>query len=62
MYEYVSLGLFLSGQDVMSCGFVPSLMSGLLAASCVLDKNLVLELAKLHKQLKSDASKEGKSK
>ena len=50
------------GQDIMSSGFVSALMSGLLATSCILNKNLVLDLAKLHSQLKIEAKKEEKTK
>lgn len=46
-------GLFLSGQDVMCSGFVPSMMSGLLCASAILKTNLFNDLVLLHKKVKA---------
>jgi len=45
-------GLFLTGQDIMSAGFVSALNAGLLCASAVLEQNLFLDVAKLHKESK----------
>jgi len=45
-------GLFLTGQDIMSAGFVSALNAGLLCASAVLEQNLFRDIAKLHKELK----------
>jgi len=50
-------GLFLTGQDIMSAGFVSALNAGLLCASAVLEQNLFMDIAKLHKELKTVAQK-----
>lgn len=46
-------GLYLSGQDVMTCGFGGALFGGLLCAGSVLGRNLVSDLTRLHKQVKT---------
>lgn len=45
-------GLFLTGQDVCSCGFVGALYGGLFSAWAVLDRNVMTDLAKIHKATK----------
>lgn len=42
----------MTGQDIMSAGFVSALNAGLLCASAVLEQNLFRDIAKLHKELK----------
>jgi len=50
-------GLYLTGQDIMTCGFSGALYGGLLSASSVLGRNLFGDCEHLHKQL----IKEGRS-
>jgi len=45
-------GLYLTGQDIMSCGFTGAIYSGILTASAVLERNALIDLVKLHKKLK----------
>jgi len=45
-------GLYLAGQDIVSCGFTGALYGGLLAASKVLGRNLLADVDTLHAQLK----------
>lgn len=45
-------GLYLSGQDILSCGFAGALFSGVLAASAVLKRNLFSDMNCLNKELK----------
>jgi len=45
-------GLYLTGQDIMSAGFVGAMYAGLLCSSVILEQNLFTGLAQLHKQLK----------
>jgi all-trans-retinol 13,14-reductase len=45
-------GLFLAGQDVLMCGFVGALFTGLLSASAVLHRNLHTDLVNLRNKLK----------
>ncbi|XP_059175978.1 all-trans-retinol 13,14-reductase-like, partial [Physella acuta] len=45
-------GLFLTGQDTMTCGFTPCLTTGLLCASQILNRNLYSDLLKIRKQMK----------
>merc|ERR1712086_997395 len=47
-------GLYLSGQDILSCGFTSALYSGILTASVVLKRNAMIDLVKLHKKLKAN--------
>ena len=44
-------GLYLTGQDIMSCGFTGALYAGLLTASSVLGRNCMSDLISLHKKL-----------
>ena len=46
-------GLYLSGQDILSCGFTGALFAGLITASSVLGRNVMNDLIGLHKRLKS---------
>ena len=46
-------GLYLTGQDIMSCGFTGALYAGLLTASSVLGRNCMSDLIRLHKRLNS---------
>ncbi|CAL1538385.1 unnamed protein product [Lymnaea stagnalis] len=45
-------GLYLTGQDTMTCGFVSALMMGLICASQVLNRNLYTDLMKIRKDTK----------
>lgn len=47
-------GLFLTGQDVCSCGFSGALYGGLFSACAVLDRNVVTDLTKIHKATKKE--------
>ncbi len=38
-------GLFLTGQDVLTCGWMAQLASGTMTASAVLGKNLFIDMA-----------------
>ena len=44
-------GLYLTGQDVLSCGFVGGLYGGLLCAGTVLGRNVMGDLEALHKNI-----------
>ncbi|XP_037093628.1 all-trans-retinol 13,14-reductase-like [Pollicipes pollicipes] len=48
-------GLYLTGQDILSCGFSGGLYGGVLAASVVLGRNCFSDVETLHKQLKKAA-------
>ncbi|XP_064648110.1 all-trans-retinol 13,14-reductase-like [Lineus longissimus] len=50
-------GLFLTGQDVLSCGFSGGLHGGLLCAGKVLNRNCFMDLVKFKKQLKQAKDK-----
>jgi len=51
-------GLYLTGQDILSCGFTGALFASLLTASAVLERNVLNDLIALHKEtLKQDKSK-----
>ena len=41
-------GLFLSGQDAFGPGLMPGMYSGVMAAGCVLERNLFIDLLWLH--------------
>ncbi|KAG0715457.1 putative all-trans-retinol 13,14-reductase [Chionoecetes opilio] len=47
-----SSGLFLTGQDVCSCGFAGALFGGLFSAWAVLERNVMTDLVKIHKATK----------
>ncbi|KAK3882468.1 hypothetical protein Pcinc_013175 [Petrolisthes cinctipes] len=51
-------GLYMTGQDVCSCGFTGALYGGLLCASAVLQRNLINDLTALHKHIKRGKKKE----
>ena len=51
-------GLFLTGQDVLSCGFTGALWGGLLSAQQVLGRNIMADLIKLNKQIRAQEKKE----
>lgn len=50
-------GLFLTGQDVMGCGFSGAVYGGLLCASALLKQNLFMDLVKIRKQRDDIAKK-----
>jgi len=50
-------GLYMTGQDISTCGFAGALYSGLLTASVVLDRNLLNDLLSLRKEVKADKVK-----
>lgn len=50
-------GLYLTGQDVSTCGFAGALYAGLLTASTVLNRNLINDLVAVTKEVKREASK-----
>ncbi|ESO82424.1 hypothetical protein LOTGIDRAFT_198008 [Lottia gigantea] len=54
-------GLYLTGQDMVTCGFVSVLYAGLLTASTILHRNLMSDLHSLRKQV-IQAAKEKKDK
>ncbi|XP_067950761.1 all-trans-retinol 13,14-reductase-like [Watersipora subatra] len=45
-------GLYLTGQDLMTCGFNGALLGGLMCAAAVMKRNLYGDCDKLHKQLR----------
>lgn len=47
-------GLFLTGQDVLACGFSGALYGGLFCAMSIVKRNLIEDLAKLSKQAKKE--------
>ena len=58
IYPFTSVFLFsilissyLSGQDVMSCGFMGAMMGGVLCGSKALNRNLWDDLVKLKKKI-----------
>jgi len=50
-------GLFLTGQDIMTCGFTGALYGGLLSAQMVLGRNVMSDLIKLNKKLRAKEKK-----
>jgi len=44
-------GLFLTGQDILSCGFTGALFAGVISAQAVLGRNVMGDLIKLHNKL-----------
>ncbi|CAL4063563.1 unnamed protein product, partial [Meganyctiphanes norvegica] len=44
-------GLYLTGQDIVSCGFSGGLWGGVFAAQAVLNRNVMEDLTALHKQI-----------
>jgi all-trans-retinol 13,14-reductase len=50
-------GLFLTGQDIFSAGFTGALFGGLLCAQQVLGRNVMTDLIKLNKKLRTDKKK-----
>ena len=54
-------GLYLTGQDTMSVGVLPSLVSGVFAAGAVIGRPLaIVDLQKLHKRSSRDQGAKGK--
>ncbi len=47
-------GLYLTGQDVMTCGFTGAMYGGLFCAMAILKRNLINDLTKLAKQIKKE--------
>ncbi|XP_077979087.1 all-trans-retinol 13,14-reductase-like [Glandiceps talaboti] len=43
--------LFLTGQDILSCGFAGAMFGGLLCASNILNRNLMTDILKLKKEM-----------
>ena len=50
-------GLYITGQDVFTCGFNGALFGGVLCASAILKRNLVNDLLTLTEQVKKEATK-----
>ncbi|XP_023348959.1 putative all-trans-retinol 13,14-reductase isoform X2 [Eurytemora carolleeae] len=50
-------GLYLTGQDILSCGFTGALFSGILTAQACLGRNVMADLINLHKKINSDKKK-----
>jgi len=48
-------GLYLTGQDIATCGFAGALYSGLLTAATLVNRNLMTDLVTLTKELRRDA-------
>eukprot|EP00091_Calanus_sinicus_P023473 TRINITY_DN7945_c0_g1_i2.p1 TRINITY_DN7945_c0_g1~~TRINITY_DN7945_c0_g1_i2.p1 ORF type:complete len:294 (-),score=98.38 TRINITY_DN7945_c0_g1_i2:67-948(-) len=44
-------GLFLTGQDILSCGFTGALFAGVISAQAALGRNVMGDLVKLHNKL-----------
>ncbi len=51
-------GLYLTGQDMLSCGFSGAMYGGLLCASAVLKRNLLSDLFALQDKIKQEAKTE----
>ena len=52
-------GLYLTGQDILSCGFAGAMFSGVITASAVLKRNLFSDMSRLQKELKDKATANG---
>ncbi|KAK6190807.1 hypothetical protein SNE40_002594 [Patella caerulea] len=50
-------GLYLTGQDVSTCGFVSVMYAGLFCASSILNRNLMNDMMKLRKDVIKEAKK-----
>ncbi len=50
-------GLFLAGQDNLTCGVIGALFAGVLAAGAVLDRNTIADLEALHNKLYPETDK-----
>ena len=50
-------GLYLTGQDVMVCGFSGAMFGGTLCASAILQRNLISELTSVKKELHQSSKK-----
>ena len=50
-------GLYFSGQDVSSAGFVGAQMGGILTASVILKRNLLIDFMEYRSELKKQAKK-----
>jgi len=47
-------GLYLTGQDILSCGFTGALFSGVISAQAVLGRNVMGDLIKLHNKVEGE--------
>ena len=56
-FKIVTIGLYLTGQDVFLCGFAGALFGGLLSAASVLGRNVYSDLTKLYKEEKESKIK-----
>ena len=52
--------LYLTGQDIMLCGFTGAIYGGLLAAGAVLERNVMVDLISLTKQVSAQYKKDKK--
>lgn len=52
-------GLYLTGQDILSCGFAGAMFSGVITASAVLNRNLFADIGRLQTEVKKKAAKRG---
>lgn len=52
-------GLYLTGQDILSCGFAGAMFSGVITASAVLNRNLFADMGRLQTEVKKKAAKRG---
>ena len=50
-------GLYLTGQDILTCGFTGGLFAGVIAAQAVLGRNVMGDLIKLHTSIKKSGNK-----
>ena len=50
-------GLYLTGQDILSCGFAGAMFSGVITASAVLKRNLFADMSRLQTEVKKKAAK-----